>query len=148
MIQAGEAVCSLEIRLFGPFDVQVGGQPLARLPSRKGRHLLALLALRHDRAVERAWLAGTLWPESRESRALWNLRQCLFHLRRALGIEAHRLLSPTPHTLCLGLTDAFCDVIAFDAAIAEGRRESEKGKKEAEGESDLLPFAFCLSKRP
>ena len=35
----------LEIRLFGPIDVRVCGQPL-RLRSRKGLWLLALLALR------------------------------------------------------------------------------------------------------
>ena len=80
MSQTGEPV-SLEIRLFGSFDVRIGGCPPARPLSRKGLYLLALLALRHDRYVERAWLAGTLWPESSENQALWNLRQCLFHLR-------------------------------------------------------------------
>jgi hypothetical protein len=41
-------------------DVQDHGAPLRRLRSRNGLWLLALLTLRHDRQVERAWLAGTL----------------------------------------------------------------------------------------
>ena len=45
---------SLEIRLFGPFDVRLKGEPLRPLRSRKGQWILALLALRHDREVARA----------------------------------------------------------------------------------------------
>ena len=92
---------SLDIRLFGPFAVCIGGQPLAPLHSRKGHYLLALLTLRHEREVERDWLAGTLWPDSTERQALHNLRQTLSNLRHALGAEAHLLRSPTPHTLFL-----------------------------------------------
>ena len=65
---------SLEIRLFGPFDVRLDGEPLRPLRSRKGQWILALLALRHDREVARDWLAGTLWPDSDESQALGSLR--------------------------------------------------------------------------
>src|SRR5690349_844845 len=90
---------SLVIRLFGPFDVRVGGQSLPRLRSRKGQWLLSLLALRSPREVERAWVAGTLWPDSTESQAFANLRLSLTDLRTALGSEAYRLQSPTPHTL-------------------------------------------------
>ena len=54
----------LEIRLLGPFDVRVGGRPLPPLRSRKGRYLLALLALRPDREVQREWHVAALWPES------------------------------------------------------------------------------------
>src|ERR1051326_3491652 len=84
----------LTIRLFGPFEAQVNGEPLPRLRSRKGSFLLALLALRHARAIERSWLAGTLWPDSPEPLALASLRKSLRELRRPLGPEAHRLGSP------------------------------------------------------
>ena len=91
----------MEIRLFGGLEALIDSQPLPPLHSRKGRYLLALLALRHDRETERAWLAGVLWPESAESQALFNLRQCLSDLRHALGAEAERVYSPTPRTLRL-----------------------------------------------
>src|SRR5256714_6815528 len=91
----------LSLRLFGPFDARLHGAPLARRRSRKGEWLLALLVLRHGRPVERAWLAGMLWPASPSSEALALMRRELTDLRRALGTEAGRLNAPTAHTLCL-----------------------------------------------
>src|SRR5205823_2909646 len=85
MMQSQHRASSLDIRLFGSFAVCIGGQPLAPLHSRKGHSLLALLTLRHEREVQRDWLAGTLWPDSTERQALHNLRQTLSNLRHALG---------------------------------------------------------------
>jgi hypothetical protein len=68
--------------LFGPFQVHRHGAPLEGLRSRKGHQLLALLVLRHGAEVERSWLAGTLWPESDEPKALASLRNSLKVLRR------------------------------------------------------------------
>src|SRR5205085_11536218 len=115
----------LALHLFGPFEVRLHGQPLPRLRSRKGQWLLALLTLRssasgYPGAVDRAWLAGTLWPESAEPAALASLRSCLKDLRRALGAEAARLHAPTPRLLALDLAGAQADVVAFDAGIAQG----------------------------
>jgi predicted ATPase/class 3 adenylate cyclase len=110
----------LTISLFGPFEVRLHGQPLPRLRTRKGQWLLALLALRHGHEMDRAWLAGTLWPDSSEAAAYASLRSSLKDLRRALGSEAGRLCSPTPRTLRLDLDAADTDVGVFDAAIAQG----------------------------
>jgi DNA-binding SARP family transcriptional activator len=110
----------LSICLFGPFEARVNGAPLPRLRSRKGQWLLALLALRAGREVQRTWLVGMLWPDSPEAAALASLRSSLKDLRRALGAESARLRSPTPHTLALDLCGADADVLAFDAAIASG----------------------------
>src|SRR5207247_1096558 len=111
---------ALTLCLFGPFEARVNGAPLPRLRSRKGVWLLALLALRRGRAVERDWLAGTLWPESTPAQLSHNLSVSLTDLRRALGSEAVRLRSPRRHTLCLDLTGAAVDLLDFDAAIARG----------------------------
>jgi predicted ATPase/class 3 adenylate cyclase/DNA-binding SARP family transcriptional activator len=110
----------LNLRLFGPFTLTREGESQPRLRLRKEQWLLALLALRHGEAVDRAWLAGTLWPDSDATLSLYNLRRVLSALRRALGSEAVRLLTPTPQTLRLDLTSATVDVVAFDAAIARG----------------------------
>lgn len=90
------------------------------LRTRKGQWLLALLALHPEREARRDELAVTLWPDSDESAALANLRRSLNDLRHALSSEAARLLSPTPRTLRLDLTNAFCDLHAFDVAIRQG----------------------------
>ena len=107
----------LALNLFGPFEVRVHGVPLPRLHSRKGVWLLALLTLRQGKPVERDGLAGTLWPDSLESRALSYLRQSLTELRHALGTEATRLQTPTRQTLALDLAGAEVDVLTFDAGI-------------------------------
>src|SRR5688500_5176312 len=93
----------LTIQLFGPMRVQVHGEPMPRVPTRSVEWLLALLTLRHGRTVDRSWLAGTLWPDSEESRALSNLRDMLVHLRKALGPERERIQSPTRDSLTLNL---------------------------------------------
>jgi predicted ATPase/class 3 adenylate cyclase len=110
----------LSLCLFGPLEVRLHGAPLPHLRSRKGHWLLALLALRTGRELERSWLAGTLWPDSSQSQALSHLRKSLLDLRRALGPEACRLASPSPQTLCLDLSSAEVDLLAFDRAIACG----------------------------
>lgn len=114
----------LTITLFGPFQAQRGGQALPRMRTRKSYALLALLALRRGAPVDRAWLAGNLWPGSPETQALANLRNSLKDLRRSLAQDADRLGSPTPRTLCLDLTGAGVDVLAFETAVARGDETS------------------------
>src|SRR5215813_10498434 len=94
---------ALALTLFGPIQALVQGRPLPRLRSRKALWLLALLALRHDRPVEREWLAGTLWADYEQSHAFGNLRFSLSELRRVLGSQQPRLTSPSRHALMLEL---------------------------------------------
>src|SRR3954471_24487664 len=85
----------LGLRFFGGFEAHRGSTPLPRTRTRKEVWLLALLTWRHGQATERSWLAGTLWPEASEERALAYLRSSLYDLRRVLGPDASRLSSPT-----------------------------------------------------
>jgi predicted ATPase/DNA-binding SARP family transcriptional activator len=110
----------LSIQLLGAFEVRVGGAAMRSVRTRSVEWLLALLVLRHGRELSRSWLAGTLWPESREAQALFNLRRNLMDLRQALGPEAERLRSPSRGSLLLDLTGATVDVLDFDAAVAAG----------------------------
>ena len=84
----------LGIQLFGPLRVTVRGEPMPRVRTRSVEWLLALLTLRHGRAVDRSWLAGTLWPESSGRQALENLRADLVRLRKALPVLAELGLTP------------------------------------------------------
>src|SRR5688572_32930652 len=90
----------LALALLGPFDARLDGEPLPHLRSRKGQWLMAALALRQGREVDRRWLAGTLWPESTERWALANLRQLLHDLRRALGSHASVLTAQIGRASC------------------------------------------------
>ena len=100
----------LSLRLFGPPVFLVNGAPLTGLRYPQGRKLLAYLALQKGRSVERAYLAGLFWPETDPAQALFYLRRTLSDLRKALGAEAVRLLSPTPRTLLLNLEGVECDL--------------------------------------
>src|SRR5262245_56259406 len=110
----------LELSLLGPFEARVDGRRLPSPRTRKGAWLLALLALRQGRAVERAYLAATLWPESGHAAALTNLRNALTDLRRLLGPAAGCLCSPSPHTLVLATDKARVDAATFEAMIQQG----------------------------
>jgi predicted ATPase/DNA-binding SARP family transcriptional activator len=114
------AQASFSLRLLGPFAACVNGAPLPPLRTRKEIWLLGLLVLHHPRPLDRTWLAGLLWPNSGEAAALTNLRKSLQSLRRVLGSEAYRLLSPAPRTLALDLAGADVDLLAFDVAMARG----------------------------
>ncbi len=114
-----KTAAALTLTLFGPMQVLVKGLPIPHLRSRKALWLLALLALRGGRPVERGWLADTLWPDADPEQALAGLRTVLSELRAALGGAGERIQSLGRHTLRLDLTGADVDVSAFDAAIAE-----------------------------
>jgi len=130
LIDSGVTDTSLTIRLLGPMQVLVHGRPLPRMRSRKGHWLLALLALRAGRSVEREWLAAALWPDVPQERAAANLRVILSELRRALGSEGTRVKSPGRHTLSVDLAGADVDVRTFDAAI-ESNNKNEASLKRA-----------------
>lgn len=106
----------LRIELFGPFTVTLDGAPMAKLRTRRGQWLLALLSLRARREVDRSWLAGMLWPDATESQALGHLRRTLTDLRAALGPYAGRLKTTSPRTVLLDLEPEESDVSAFDVA--------------------------------
>ncbi len=115
--------CRFELRLFGGFEMRIDGQKLRQMRSRAGQRLIVLLLLHRGRPVSREWLSRTLWPDSNEKQALYNLRRNLTDLRDTLGVEAHRIQSPTPRTLQFDVSDADCDLAEFDLAIAGKRWE-------------------------
>src|SRR5262245_48718427 len=112
------ASACLSLRFFGGFEASRGADPLPRTRTRKEVWFLALLALRHGQAVDRSWLAGTLWPEASEEHALAYLRSSLYDLRRVLGPDAARLSAPGPGTVRLDLAGADVDLLEFDACTA------------------------------
>ena len=141
------------IRLFGVFDVQVNGHPLPSLRTRKGDWLLAYLILNAHRPVSRDVLAGILWPDSYETRALYNLRRALSDLRHELGAAAWRLdASPdqeNARSLQINLSDATVDVREFDAAVRSGDISALKRAVELHRASLLegCPEAWVIAER-
>src|SRR5579862_8340853 len=105
------SVSVLTIRLFGPGEAFQSDVPLARTRTRKEMWLLAILLLRSGQVVDRAWLAGVLWPESLERDALSNLRRSLSNLRDVLGEHARYLTAPTARTVRFDTREIDVDVL-------------------------------------
>ncbi len=114
----------LDIELFGFFRASLLGQPLCCFRSRSEKWLLMLLALHLDTPVSREWLASTMWPDSDNAQALYNLRRCLTNLRKTLNPELNLVLSPTPQTLSLNKEYVRVDAADFETAINRGSIES------------------------
>jgi predicted ATPase/DNA-binding SARP family transcriptional activator len=81
-------VNGLHLALLGQLDIRQNGVPLADFESRKAQALLCYLAVtrqKHSRAV----LAGLLWPEIPEVKALMNLRKAVTLLHRYVDEHVH-----------------------------------------------------------
>jgi DNA-binding SARP family transcriptional activator len=81
------------LQLFGWWDLRVREQSVTL--GRREQRLIALLALTGRRA--RTQIAGILWPDSTESRAMVSLRAAVWHVRQA----AQGLLAAEQSTLAL-----------------------------------------------
>jgi adenylate cyclase len=116
-------MAQLAIRLFGPFQVTLGGDPVTGFRSDKVRGLLAYLTVETEGPHRRERLAGLLWPDLPEQSARANLRRALSNLRKVIGDNQATppFLDITRQTIQFnGASDASVDVTAF-AGLLEGR---------------------------
>ena len=106
----------LRIELLGTFQVLQNGRSLTTFRSDKIRGLLAYLAVESGRPHRRASLAGLLWPEMDDRKALTNLRLSLHRLCQTLG-AACTALQIDRHTVCLDARAVWVDVLDFEQAF-------------------------------
>ena len=78
----------LKIACFGAFQATLDGIPLT-FDTDKTRALLVYLALTAPQPQRRERLAGLLWSDATDERALHNLRQTLSYLRKTLKEEGN-----------------------------------------------------------
>ena len=107
------------VRLLGPFEATLDGEPLIGFRSNKVRALLAYLAVEPGRRHSRESLAGLLWPDCAEKRAHGNLRSALSNLRQVIRDSANHtpVLSVTRGSLQFSRWSASSvDVWALDRA--------------------------------
>lgn len=98
---------SYHIELFGAFSITRGGSEIVLPPD--VQRLLAFLSV-HEGRLPRRYVAGSLWPDSSEKRALGSLRSVLWRLRRhhpkLVEADCHHLsLAPGTTTDVRRLTD-------------------------------------------
>jgi len=78
-------MAKLTIKLFGPFQAELDGQPLSDFRSDKVRALLAYLAVSSQRPWSRSFLADLFWSDYPEESAQSNLSNSLWNLRSVIG---------------------------------------------------------------
>lgn len=113
----------LAIGLMGAFDVSLDGEPVTWFQSDKVRALLAFVAVESHTRHTRHALAGLLWPNVPEARALHSLSQAVSNLRSVL--KDHATTPPslvvTPHTIQFNCaSDCWLDVEEFGRLLRRG----------------------------
>lgn len=127
----------LQLRCLGGFSLTIDGRAVDLTAVRpRARAALRLLAMRADRAVHRETIIEALWPEIDAGTGAHNLQVVVSSLRRLLEPDAPRgassLLVREGDAYRLALpAGADVDVIAFEAAAADGRAARGRGDREA-----------------
>ncbi|MBU1661813.1 MAG: tetratricopeptide repeat protein [Chloroflexi bacterium] len=114
----------LNINCLGAFQATWDGEPLA-FDTGKARALLAYLALESSFPQQRTRLAGLLWSDMPEERALHNLRQALSGLRKTLRDDGNTtpiLLIQRDTVQINPESDLWLDVTAFEQKLSAALR--------------------------
>lgn len=116
MARSAPAAARLRIRLLGPFEVTIDGDPVTTFETDSDRALLAFLAAEPGRRHPRPVVAEMLWPERPEGAALSNLRHALSVLRRALGDgdTEQPFLDADRHSVALCASEVWVDLVEFE----------------------------------
>lgn len=119
----------LRILCLGSFQATLDNEPLA-FDTDKSRALLAYLAIEGVQPQRRDQLAGLLWSDAPEERALHNLRQALSGLRKALHEDSstNPFLLIQRDTVQINLkSDFWLDVNSFEQGLTSVLRYYRSG---------------------
>ena len=109
----------IDITLFGRFQVTVDGQPV-NFRTRKVQALLLILVAEPDLPRNRDVLMAILWPEESQAIAQRNLRQTLYHLRKALPNESEATILSDRQSIWLNRdADISADSIQFSHHLVQ-----------------------------
>src|SRR4051812_25367937 len=104
----------LRVRVLGEIALEAGGCRIEPPARRRGRWLLASLAL-HPGLHARGALAGLFWPDVHPASARSSLRTAVASVRAALGEHAETYLVATRDRVGLaGPERVHVDALAFD----------------------------------
>jgi DNA-binding SARP family transcriptional activator len=112
---------ALQLALFGGVTIQVHGERVTDLPTRKAEALLIYVVC-NPHPHQRETLAELFWDDLPADRATANVRLALNHLRKRF----EPFLEITPTTVAIRLDiDCWVDVQVFARALAAQPREAE-----------------------
>jgi predicted ATPase len=130
----------LEVRLLGPFEVVVAGEPV-EVPGAKRQALVACLALRSGRVVSTDTLVEALWGSDLPASPRNAVQHHVARLRRALGEDSIRLAADG-----YALDGAAIDAVQFEELLAAARGELRAG--DARGAASTIAGALSLWRGP
>ena len=97
--RGGKPVARLALQLLGPVAISYDGRPLDHFRTKAVQALLVYLVCRPE-VHRRESLMALLWPEANQTSAQNNLRQALYHLRKAVPeLSANPSAEPVPFIL-------------------------------------------------
>lgn len=120
----GPAMSELTLQVLGTFHVRDGSGCEVRIASRKGRALLAYLALRPGESHSRDRLANLLWEDADEELARTSLRQALAALRKSLPGGAQAALFADTESVGVDGELLQSDIESFRRSLLAGTRTS------------------------
>jgi DNA-binding SARP family transcriptional activator len=122
----------LRVSLLGPLRLEWQVAPFTQEAIWSGRTsaraLFLLLLFAPDRQASRSKLAGILWPETEENKALESLRSALKVLRKVLSTAGGEVLIETTKSDLLKLADQsrlWVDIDAFETLIEQANQQPE-----------------------
>lgn len=109
----------MKLKMFAGFDLADDCRHQLTVPLKRGRALIAYLALKEGRSEKREYLVDLLWPNRFRQQAQASLRQVLFELRRQ-SRDGAEPVAATRNEVSLGPGIEECDVWAFEACTRRG----------------------------
>src|SRR5437870_5599922 len=108
----------ISIQMFGQFCVRRNEQVVAGFGAHKVQELFCYLLLHQQHSHSRGSLASLLWPDTTTTQSKKKLRQAIWHLQSALGLQNepihNRLLLVQPYRVQLyAEVDLWLDVAVF-----------------------------------
>ena len=130
----------LGVRILGPFEAVVAGQPV-EVPGSKRQAFVACLALRAGRVVPTDTLVEALWGSELPAAPRNAVQHHVTRLRRALGTDTIRLAADG-----YALEGAVVDAIQFEELLTAARGALRAG--DARGAADTIADALDLWRGP
>lgn len=106
----------MELILFGDFRLLDDKNEILPIRHKRGRAMLAYLALKESRSENREVIIDLLWPDRFRKQAQASLRQILFELRKLRSTD--HVVSATRSEVSLGPSVTDCDVWTFNECAA------------------------------
>ncbi len=109
----------MKLKMFGGFDLFENRAEHFDVSLKRGRALIAYLALKDAHTEKREFLVDLLWPGRFREQAQASLRQVLFDIRKQCG-DGEPIVVATRSDVSLGAAIEECDVWAFEACVDSG----------------------------